>query len=153
LLWEGRGAGRGYSSLALSAGKIYTMGDGPSTADDKDEYALCFEDGTGKQLWKTKLGPAWNSGSADWQSSRSTPTVDSDRVYFLTAQGNLVCVQTADGKELWRKNMQKDFGGKKGDGWGYSESVLIDGDKLICTPGGKSTMVALNKKTGETTWT
>jgi len=153
LLWEGKGAGRGYASLAIKDGRIFTMGDNLSTADDKDEYASCFDASDGKQLWKTKLGPAWNSGSATWQSSRSTPTVDGDLVYYVTPQGSLVCLKTADGKEVWRKDLKNDFGGKKKDGWGYSESVLIDGDKLICTPGSnKNTMVALNKKTGEKIW-
>lgn len=153
LLWEAAGAGRGYSSLALADGKIYTLGDAPSTADDKDEYLLCFSDDGGKPLWKTKTGKAWTSGQESWQSSRSTPTVDGGLVYVLTPHGDLVCCSTADGNELWRKNLKSDFGGNKADGWGYSESVLIDGDRLICTPGGsKATMVALDKKTGETIW-
>jgi outer membrane protein assembly factor BamB len=153
LVWEAKGAGRGYASLAISNGRLYTMGDGPSTATDKDEYLLCFDAATGKQLWKGKLGPAWNSGTSDWQSSRSTPTVDGDRVYILTPRGELVCLETAGGKEVWRKSMQKDFNGKKADYWGYSESVLIDGDKLVCTPGGEATtLVALDKKTGSPIW-
>src|SRR5262249_24597618 len=84
--------------------------------------------------------------TANWQSSRSTPTVDGELVYILTPHGNLVCLETATGKERWRKDFKKDFSGRKGDGWGYSESVLIDGDKVVGTPGGeKATMVALNK--------
>jgi outer membrane protein assembly factor BamB len=154
LLWEVKGAGRGYASVAIAAGKIYTMGDGPSTAGDEDEYLLCFDEATGKQLWKAKLGPAWNKGQSDWQSSRSTPTVDGEVVYALTAHGDLACLETADGKERWRKNLQKDLGGNKGDSWGYSESVLVDEDKVVCTPGGaKAMMAALNKKTGQTIWT
>lgn len=154
LLWEAKGAGRGYASLAITGGKIYTMGDGPSTAEDKDEYVLCFEEESGKQVWKAKLGPAWNSGQPDWQGSRSTPTVDGELLYALTAHGNLVCLESATGKERWRKSLQKDFGGRRGDGWGYSESPLVDGEKLACTPGGANgTMVCLDKKTGEKTWT
>jgi outer membrane protein assembly factor BamB len=153
LVWEAAGAGRGYSSLAIADGKIYTLGDGLSTADDKDEYLSCFSEADGKQLWKTKTGKAWTSGQDSWQSSRSTPTVDGSLVYVLTPHGDLVCCSTADGNELWRKNLKSDFSGSKADGWGYSESVLIDGDRLICTPGNsKATMVALDKKTGETIW-
>ena len=153
LLWETAGAGRGYSSLAIAEGKIYTLGDAPSTAEDKDEYLLCFNEADGKPLWKTKTGKAWSSGQESWQSSRSTPTVDGERVYVLTPHGDLVCCSTADGNELWRKNLKSDFSGNKADGWGYSESVLIDGDRLICTPGGsKTTMVALDKKTGDPIW-
>ena len=153
LVWEAAGAGRGYSSLAIADGKIYTLGDGLSTAEDKDEYLSCFSEADGKQLWKTKTGKAWTSGQESWQSSRSTPTIDGAMVYILTPHCDLVCCSTADGNELWRKNLKSDFGGSKADGWGYSESVLIDGDRLICTPGSsKATMVALDKKTGETIW-
>jgi outer membrane protein assembly factor BamB len=154
LVWESKGAGQGYASLAIAGGHIYTLGDSPSTADDKDEYLVAFDRETGKQLWKHKTGPAWTSGKPTWQSSRSTPTVDGDRVYALTADGVLICCDTATGKERWHKNLKDDLGGKKADGWGYSESVLIDGDRLICTPGGeKATMAALDKMTGKTIWT
>jgi len=153
LVWKAAGAGRGYSSLAIAGGRIYTLGDAPSTADDKDEYLLCFNQEDGKQLWKTKTGEAWNEGKSEWQSSRSTPTVDGDRVYVVTPRGVLVCCRTS-GEELWRHDLKKDFEGKKADGWGYSESVLVDGDLLVCTPGGPTnTMVALDKLTGEERWT
>ncbi|MCU0880942.1 MAG: PQQ-like beta-propeller repeat protein [Pirellulaceae bacterium] len=153
LLWEAEGAGRGYSSVAIAGGRIYTLGDGPSTADDKDEYLTCFELDGGKQLWKTKTGEAWNSGQESWQGSRSTPTVDGDRVYVITPHGKLFCCDTAGGDVKWSKDLKQAFGGKKGDGWGYSESPLVDGDLCVCTPGGSSaTMVALNKLTGEKVW-
>jgi outer membrane protein assembly factor BamB len=153
LIWQTAGAGRGYSSLAIADGRIYTLGDAPSTASDEHEYLVCFDQADGKQLWKTKTGPAWNEGKPTWQSSRSTPTVDGDRVYVVTPHGALVCCST-DGQELWRKDLAKEFQGKKADGWGYSESVLVDGDRLVCTPGGPAnTMVALDKVTGQTRWT
>ena len=154
LLWEASGAGRGYSSLAIVGNQMYTLGDGLSTQKDTDEYLSCFDKTTGKQLWATKTGAPWTSGQADWQSSRSTPTVDDGRVYVVTPEGQLVCCSATDGKVNWRKDFKKDFDGKKADGWGYSESVLVDGNKVICTPGGAiSTVVALDKKTGETLWT
>lgn len=152
LLWEAKGAGRGYASLAITGGRIYTLGDKLSD-DNPDTYATCFEENGGKLVWKTKLSAAYNGGQPDWQGSRSTPTVDGDRVYYMTPQGDLVCLKTTDGKEVWRKNMKSDFEGGKGDGWAYSESPLIDGDKVVVTPGkAKNTMVALNKKTGAKVW-
>lgn len=152
LLWETDGAGRGYSSLAIVGDRIYTLGDGLSTADDDDEYLACFNREDGKPIWKTKTGPAWNSGTPAWQSSRSTPTVDSNRLYVITPHGELYACDL-NGSVEWKKNLPDDFGGKKADSWGYSESVLIDGDRLVCTPGGeKNTMVALDKQTGETIW-
>lgn len=153
LVWKAEGTGRGYSSLAIVAGRIYTLGDGIAAADDKDEYLMCLDQRDGKLIWKTKTGPAWNEGSPSWQSSRSTPTVDGDRVYALTAEGVLACCDTAMGKEHWRKNLVSEFGGKKADPWGYSESVLVDGENLVCTPGGaQTTMAALDKRTGDLKW-
>jgi outer membrane protein assembly factor BamB len=152
LIWQANGAGRGYSSLAIANGRIYTLGDAPSTADDEDEYLVCFDQSTGDQLWKAKTGSAWTSGQPNWQSSRSTPTVAADHVYVLTAHGKLICFDQR-GQEVWQKDMKEDLQGKKGDGWGYSESVLIDGDRLVATPGGEeNTMVALHKETGERLW-
>ncbi len=154
LVWETTGAGRGYSSIAVVGDRLFTLGDGLSTADDKDEYLTCFDRKSGKQLWATKTGPAWTEMKPDWHSSRSTPTVDGAMVYVISPKGMLVACNVSDGKEVWRKDLADELGGKKADPWGYSESVLIDGDHLICTPGGeKATIVALDKKTGATVWT
>jgi len=154
LVWETTGAGRGYASVAIVGNRIYTLGDGLSTAADKDEYLSCFDRTTGRQLWKTKTGEPWNDGKESWQSSRSTPTVDGDMVYVITPHGMLVACRAADGAEVFRVDLKERFGGKKGDAWGYSESVLIDGDRLICTPGGEqAAVVALDKKTGADIWT
>jgi outer membrane protein assembly factor BamB len=154
LLWQGDGAGKGYSSLAIAGGKIFTLGDSLSTQKDGDEYLSCFDNVTGKQLWATKTGAALNDRrSADWGSSRSTPSVDQDRVYVVSPDGLLVCCNVADGKVVWKKHIESDLGGKKDDSWGYSESVLVDGNNVICTPGSKeATIVALDKKSGEKVW-
>lgn len=152
LVWEAAGAGRGYASVAIADGKVYTLGDGLSTAKDGDEYLTCFDQATGKQLWMSKTGEAWADRKPDWGSSRSTPTIDGKSIYLLTPQGVLFSFDTA-GKVQWKKDLKSDFGGKKDDSWGYSESILIDGPNLICTPGGEAnTVVALNKSTGEKVW-
>lgn len=155
LLWDADGFGRGYSSPAIADGRIFILGDGLSTVDDKDEYLVCVNASDGSPIWKFKTGAPWDKHRQEsWQSSRSTPTVDGNRVYAVTAFGHLFCVDVNTGKEIWNRHLMNDMGGKKDDGWGYSESVTIDGDMLICTPGGpESTMVALNKATGETIWT
>lgn len=153
LAWKIEGTGRGYATVAIAGNRLYTLGDSIKFAEDKDEYLMCFDMGSKELVWKCKTGPAWTEFQESWQSSRSTPTVDGDRVYVLSPHGELVCCNSATGKELWRKNMEKDFEGKKDDKWGYSESVTIDGNNLICTPGGdKATMVALDKRTGKEIW-
>lgn len=154
LAWESAGAGRGYSSLAIAGGRIYTLGDALSTADDKDEYLACFDGKTGRPLWKTKTGKPWIGGDESWQSSRSTPTIDGTMVYVLSPHGSLVACDAKSGDETFRIDLTKEFGGKKGDGWGYSESPTVDGPRLVFTPGGeKATMVAVDKKTGRPLWT
>jgi outer membrane protein assembly factor BamB len=151
LVWETKGAGSGYASVVISKGKVFTLGDAPSTAEDKNEYVLCFDDNTGKQLWKTQVGRPDSHG---YSGARSTPTIDGERLYVITPYGVLLCLETANGKIEWQKDLTKEFGGGKGDGWGYSESPLIDGDRVICTPGKeKNTMVALDKTNGKTIWT
>lgn len=82
--------------------------------------------------------------------ARSTPTVDGDLVSVITPQGVLIGCQVADGKETFRIDLKATFGGKKGDGWGYSESPLVDGDRLIVTPGGDDAMmVAAQQEDGQ----
>jgi outer membrane protein assembly factor BamB len=153
LAWKAEGSGRGYTSLAIVKGRIFLLGDSITEGEGTDEYLLCLDLRDGKRLWAAKTGPAWKDGQPNWQSSRSTPTVDEDRIYALTANGDLICCHVDSGKEVWRKNLKTDFGGKKADIWGYSESVLVDGKQLVCTPGGeKATMVALDKTTGATLW-
>lgn len=155
LMWTATGAGRGYACPAVSNGRVYTLGDSLSTAPegDTDEYLSCFSAKNGKALWKTKTGPAWTEGKLQWQGSRGTPTVDGAHVYVLTPHGQLVCANTKNGTIVWQHNLKDDLGGAKHDGWGYSESPLVDGDKLLCTPGGpKATVVALNKSTGKVLW-
>jgi outer membrane protein assembly factor BamB len=153
LIWQGAGAGRGYASVVIADGQLYTLGDQLSTAKDGDEYLSCFDLKTGKQLWRALVGPAFEMRQKAWESSRSTPTVDGERVYVISPKGVLVCVSSKDGSENWRVDLTDEYGGKKAEMWGYSESVLIDGDNLICTPGApKNTMVALNKETGKKIW-
>jgi outer membrane protein assembly factor BamB len=114
---------------------------------NEEQFVICIDLATQKELWAAKVGKPWGDGP------RSTPTVDGERVYAIGTHGDLVCVESATGEEVWRKNFGKDFGGKMMSGWGYSESPLVDGDKLVCTPGGPDAMmVALDKKTGETIW-
>jgi outer membrane protein assembly factor BamB len=141
--WKAIGLGTGYSGVAVVGARIFTMGDMGDSS-----YALALNAADGKIAWKTPVGKA----GGNYTGPRCTPTVDGDRVYVLGQFGDLLCLTVSDGKEVWRKSYSKDFGGQ-GGGWNYTESPLVDGDQLICTPGGdKGAMVALNKKTGELLW-
>ncbi|MBW3598727.1 MAG: PQQ-binding-like beta-propeller repeat protein [Planctomycetes bacterium] len=140
LLWQTRGLGGGYSSVAVVDGKIYTQGKrGPGVE------LLCLDAKDGRQLWSARVG-----GSSD---PTGTPTYDGDLVFAEDNDGNLLAADAESGAEAWRKSFQRDFGAKR-PGWGFSESPLVDGERLICTPGGPNAMLAaLNKQTGEVIWT
>jgi len=145
LAWKQTGLGLGYSSVAIANGKLFTMGN-----RGNDEMLLALNVSTGEPIWATRTGRAYHDGMGD--GPRGTPTVDGDRVYALGANGDLVCVGEGKGEIVWQKNILDEFGGKNIQ-WGISESVLIDDDNLICSPGGKQgTIVALNKQTGRPVW-
>lgn len=145
LAWTATGVGQGFSSVSVAGGKIFTMGE---TGDSSFVIAL---DLAGKKLWSTNVGKT--GGGGGYAGPRCTPTIDGEHVYAVGQFGDLVCLQAATGAEVWRKNLNKDFEGKMMSGWGNSESPLVDGDKLVVTPGGKKgTVAALNKLTGETIW-
>ncbi|RPI83663.1 MAG: polyvinylalcohol dehydrogenase, partial [Planctomycetaceae bacterium] len=141
LIYRSRGLGRGYASVAISGGRIFTSG-----KLDDGEYLFAVQLENGTPVWKTRIGDPTGDGPS------STPTVDGDRVYAVGAMGDLICAQSRDGKELWRKSYTKDFGGSVPT-WHYCDSPLVDEDKLICTPGSaEATVVALNKQTGSVIW-
>jgi outer membrane protein assembly factor BamB len=148
LVWKTEGLGDGVASLAVAGGRIFTVG-----SRGEDEFALAFDAGTGKKLWEMKIGGKFppQMSIMRWLSQR-VPTVDGERVYFVSGNADLFCFESATGKELWQKNYDKDFEGKGGV-WGCCDHPLVDGERLIITPGGSTaTIVALNKKTGEVIW-
>ncbi len=146
LVWKADGLGGGYASISVVKGRIYGMG-----YRGEDEVVWALDEATGKEKWHQKIGSA-NHDVGYAEGPRSTPTLDGDRLYVIGISGDLVCMAVADGKIRWRKNFVSDFGGEV-PGWGYSESPLIDGEKVIGTPGGNdATLVALNKLTGDVIW-
>ena len=143
LAWKARGMGVGFSSVSVAGGKIFTMGDGPDQSSIR-----AFNAKDGQPLWNTPVGKP----GGNYAGTRCTPTVDGTLVYALGQFGDLVCVEANTGKEIWRKHLMKDFGGQYA-GWNYTESPLVDGERVIVTPGGsRGAIVALNKKTGATIW-
>lgn len=148
LLWEVSGLGAGYSSVSISNGKLFTMGD--LRIDNEDAQCVIAVDlETHKKIWTTKIGPIHKDERG---GPRCIPTVDGDLVYAIGTSGDVVCLNADKGGIIWRKHLEKDFNGKNPT-WKFSESPLIDGDKVLCTPGGQdAVIVALNKKTGDTIW-
>lgn len=143
-VWTSTDAGLGYSGFAVVGDRMYTMG-----ADDSAEYIIALDASNGKKLWQTKVGKRLSNGWGD--GPRSTPTVAGDLVVGLGGEGGLCCVNTADGAVKWSADMIE-LGGKVPN-WGYSESPLIDGDKVLCTPGGdQGTVVAFDLASGKKLW-
>jgi outer membrane protein assembly factor BamB len=140
-VWSVTGCGGGFSSVAVADGVIY----GTGTARGKN-VAWAKKESDGSAIWTQPY-------SDSDREPNSTPVVAGGKVYVLTVTGDLACLEAKTGKTVWKKNFAKDFGGRMMSGWGYSETPLVDGDKLICTPGGdKAAVVALDKDTGKEIW-
>ncbi|MDA8019169.1 MAG: PQQ-binding-like beta-propeller repeat protein [Thermoanaerobaculia bacterium] len=156
LAWRSRGVGAGYSSLAIVEGKIYTLGDLVDVEGvEAGQYALAVSEADGSILWRTRVG----SGHDDRRpGARSTPTYDNGHLYFVTTDGDVVCLRAENGQEVWRRSLTGDFKGylMKAMGsyeWRSSESPLVDDGKVIVTPGHVEAMlVALDSKTGAEVW-
>ena len=146
VVWSISGLGEGYGSVAIKGDRIYVQG-----VKEAQSSVFCLNRADGKIVWVTPLGP--RLGQDKGPGPRGTPTVENDRLYALTESGELGCLKIADGSVFWRRNILKDFSGRN-PRWLISESPLIDGDRLIVTPGGQgASIVALDKITGKTLWT
>ena len=140
LAWKTTGVGTGYSSVCVSKNRVYTMGEA-----DGSYNLYCLNAADGKLVWAAKIA---RSGDVPYPGSRATPATDGTLVYAISPLGDLVCVQAATGREVWRKS----FDGPRPN-WGFSESPLIDGPLVVCTPGGNSgTVAAYNKMNGALVW-
>lgn len=147
LEWKAAGLGAGYASVATSGGRLFTAGD---KGDASFVHGLNAADG--KALWSAKVGRAGAPGWGDFAGPRSTPATDGQLVFAVSQWGELVCVEAATGRERWRKDFRKDFGGELPE-WGFSESPLLDGGKVVVTPGGsRGAVVALDKNSGAVLW-
>ncbi|MEQ1827197.1 MAG: PQQ-binding-like beta-propeller repeat protein [Pirellula sp.] len=143
IVYQSKGLGSGMASVAIANGLVYTIGNVA-----KNAQLVCLQQNNGDLVWKTPFATA--KGPAN-----GTPTVDLETgfVYAISFDGSMICCDGKTGKEIWTRNFPKDFKGKIESSWGFSESPLIDADRVLCTPGGVNAMVvALNKRTGETVW-
>src|SRR5947207_136309 len=149
LLWKLDNTGRGYSTPAVVGDRIYLL----SNEGLENEFVAALSAKDGRRAWVARLGNVGDpKQSPNFPAARSTPTIDGQFLYALGSDGDLACVEVATGKVRWRKSLRTDFGGKPGV-WAYAESPLVDGDAVVCTPGGSEpTLVALNKNSGEVIW-
>ncbi len=147
LAWTAEGLGQGYSSAVVADGTIYVTG----MDDQKQGYLFAFNlDGSSK--WKTAYGPELEKRGPAVAGTRGTPTVDGDRVFVMTGFAKLVTFESAQGHVLKTVDLVERFGPKQAQ-FGFAESVLVDGRKVICAPGGPdASLVALDRDTGATLW-
>lgn len=139
LKWKATGLGNGYSTVSLAHGVIYTMGE-----HDGKARLLALNEHDGTIRWSAPVGDG---------KPNSTPTVDRDQVFALGYKGDLVCADVQNGHEVWRKNIAEQFAGSLASDIGYSESLLVDGDRVLCTPGSNDAIiVALDRSTGDVLW-
>lgn len=145
LEWIAEGLGNGYASVSVRDDRAYTSG---NFEDNQSVVAIDTTDGS--IAWKQPITDG--APQHGYDGSRTTPTIDGDRLYAVSSDGKIVCLNADDGSERWSRDFS-DWDGKMMSGWGYSESPLVDGDRVICTPGGPEGMlVALDKMTGEEIW-
>ncbi|MHC4460935.1 MAG: PQQ-binding-like beta-propeller repeat protein [Planctomycetota bacterium] len=143
LLWTAKGLGHGYSSVSIASGMIYTAGN-----IEKDTVVTAL-DLDGNIVWQVKNGKAW---TRDRPGTRGTPTIDGDRLFHQSPLGNVLCLNAKTGKKIWELNVIDKFQSKNTT-WALAESLLIDGEHVICCPGGPQTsMVALDKNTSSVVW-
>jgi outer membrane protein assembly factor BamB len=145
-VWSASMLGAGYGSIAVRGDRLWVQG-----MRNRQSVVTSLNRADGTVAWVRIIGAA---GENDRGSGpRGTPTIDGDRLYALTENGDLACLRVADGTVVWQKNILKEFGARNID-WLISESPLVDGAVVIVTPGGRGAgMVALDKMTGKTVWT
>lgn len=144
-VWKAN-VGIGYSSVSVSKGRLFTMG---NTADV--DHVYCLDANTGKEFWNHSY-PCVAKDPNEFHGPRCTPTVDGDRVYSVSRDGQLFCLEVASGKVIWSKKFKDDYQGKQPT-WGYAGSPLVEGNLLIFEPGGPgASLVAVDKTNGKLVW-
>jgi outer membrane protein assembly factor BamB len=143
LLWHYDELGDGHTSASVTGTDIFTTG-----MINGKGYVFAF-DTDGKLLWKKEYGTEW---AESHNGVRSTPLVVNDKLYFLSAYGQLFCLNCSDGKTVWTIDLIKSYGARNIE-WGITENLLFDDNVLYCTPGGSdAAMIALDMKTGKQIW-
>jgi outer membrane protein assembly factor BamB len=149
ILWKTDAIGRGYSTPAVVEDRLYVM----ANEGLDNEFVEALDAANGKRVWSTRVGNVGNpKQQPNFPAARSTPTVEGDAIYVLSSDGDLACLDRKTGHIRWQKNVRSIFGGKPAE-WAYAESPLVDGEAVVCAPGGsEATVVAVRKDTGELIW-
>jgi outer membrane protein assembly factor BamB len=149
LVWQVKDIGSGYSTPSVVGDRLYLL----SNQGLDNEFVQALDAKDGKRVWAQRIGKVGNpKQQPNYPAARSTPTADGEWLYAFGSDGDLACLERATGKVRWQKNVRQDYGGQPGI-WAYSESPLVDGQVVVCTPGGSNaTLVALNRTTGELIW-
>lgn len=149
LRWKVTDLGMGYSTPVVVGQRLYLL----ANEGVDNEFVQAHATTDGRRLWRTRLGKVGNPNmQPNFYGARSTPTVVGEVLYALSSDGDLACVELDSGRIRWQHNLRTEFGGQPGD-WAYAESPLVDGDTVLCTPGGsQATLLALNRHTGEVIW-
>ena len=148
VIWTANNLGTGYGSMAVAGDRVFVQG-----ARGQNSMVMALNRADGKEVWAKPLGPIETRMRTNMGAGpRGTPTVDGDRLYVLTENGDLACLKT-DGSAVWQLNILKEFGGSQLQ-WMISESPLVDGPHVVVSPGGPGAgIVKLDKMTGKTVWT
>jgi outer membrane protein assembly factor BamB len=146
--WRVDGLGSGHSTPSIANGRLFLI-----VNHVMDESVVALDAGSGSKLWQRRFGRV---GAPDqdpsYPGARSTPSVDGDRVYALSSDGELACLNAASGEIRWSRQLREEFGGVLGT-WAYAESPLVDGPRVVVSPGGtEAAVLALDKLTGEVAW-
>jgi outer membrane protein assembly factor BamB len=147
--WQFSEAGRGFSSVVVSDDQLFTLGSAEGRC-----FAICLNLADGSLRWKTDFSPTGTGDDYDlgWGGGpRSTPALSASRLFALSDLGIAACLERSSGQLVWSRNLVTDEGGEIPD-WGYSDSPLIDGDRVLFTPGRENFLVALNRRTGDRVW-
>jgi outer membrane protein assembly factor BamB len=146
LLWSASGLGAGFAGVSIADGRIFTMGDRGG-----QQHVIALSASDGREIWSLALGsPSYDDSHV---GPRCTPTVSKDLVFAVGSEGVVVAAEAATGRERWRRNLVSDFGGRMMSMWRFAESPLVDGNRVIVTPGVRGAgLVALDRATGKEIW-
>lgn len=146
VLWKAP-LGEGYSQVVSVKGRLYTL-----AQQGAEQFAAAFDGATGKRLWRTRIDGEYNDGQGD--GPRSTPAIDGELMYVLSAHGKLAALRTANGQVAWQHDLRAEYGANPPQ-WGVSTSPLVEGNLLIVNVGGSGnkSIVAFDKANGKQVWT